>query len=65
VILSNYNVVRVLKKIGQWRGQRLVLTVPAAEIKKHKGRGCAVFLQNAHKGPILGAASLHLTNDFN
>ena len=63
--ISNYNVVRVLKKIGDWRGKRLALTVSAAEIKKHKGQGCAVFLQNAQKGPILGAASLQLAKIIN
>ncbi len=65
VKLDNYNVVRVLKKIGEWRGQRVALTIPAVEIKKHKGQGCAVFLQSAQKGPILGAASLQLTEVVN
>lgn len=60
VKLRNYNVVRSLKKIGEWRGGRLALTISAAELKAHKGQGCAVFLQNARKGPILGAMSIQL-----
>ncbi len=63
--LNNYNVVRMIKKIGDWRGQRLALTIPAAELKDHKGQGCAVFLQNAQKGPILGAASIQLAGHVN
>ena len=63
--ISNHNVVRVLKKIGDWRGQRIALTIPAAELKKHQGQGCAVFLQSAQKGPILGAASLQLVENVN
>ncbi len=63
VKLNNYNVVRLLKKIADWRGQRLALTIPAAELKDHKGQGCAVFLQNAQKGPILGAASIQLAQN--
>jgi hypothetical protein len=63
--ISNHNVVRVLKKIGDWRGQRIALTISAAELKKHQGQGCAVFLQSAQKGPILGAASLQLVENVN
>jgi len=58
--IKNYNVVREFKKIGSWRGGKLALTVPASELKSHMGRGCAVFLQNENKGPILGAAMISL-----
>jgi len=57
--------VRSLKKIGDWRGQRLALTIPAAMLKDHTGQGCAVFLQNALKGPILGVASIQLAKNVN
>ncbi len=65
VKLNNYNVVRMMKKIGEWKGQRLALTISAEELKDHKGQGCAVFLQSAQKGPILGAASIQLAENTN
>ncbi len=58
--VSNFNVVRKLSKIGEWRGKRLTLEVPSKVLKRHQGRGCAIFLQNVHKGPILGAAVISL-----
>jgi hypothetical protein len=58
--VSNFNVVRQFRKIGEWRGKRLKLEISAKEIEQHKGRGCAIFLQNVHKGPILGATSINL-----
>ena len=58
--VSNFNVVRKLRKIGEWRGKRLTLEVSPKVLKRHEGRGCAIFLQNVHKGPILGATSINL-----
>jgi hypothetical protein len=58
--IINHNVVRTFKKIGDWTGAPKTLTVAAAELKQHKGRGCAVFLQSELKGPILGAAAIIL-----
>lgn len=58
--IINHNVVRKFEKIGEWIGRPKTLTVAAAELKQHKGRGCAVFLQNESKGPILGAAAIKL-----
>lgn len=60
--VRNVNVVREFRKIGQWRGQRMTLNISAADLKQHKGKGCAVFLQNEHKGPILGAATIAQLN---
>ena len=61
--MHNVNVVREFRKISKWNGCRMTLTIPAEELKKHAGKGCAVFLQNDHKGPILGAATIaQLTN---
>jgi len=56
--VRNVNVVREFRKIGKWTGERLTLTIPASDVKKHTGKGCAVFLQNDHKGPIMGAATI-------
>jgi hypothetical protein len=58
--IVNHNVVRNFKKIGEWRGEPKTLIVAAAELKEHIGRGCAVILQSALKGPILGAAAIKL-----
>ena len=55
-VVENFNVVRHFEKIGEWRGDRVRLVIPAAVLKARKGDGCAVFLQSAMKGPILGAA---------
>ncbi len=56
----NHNMVRKFKKIAKWKGEAETVTVTAAELKQHKGRGCAVFLQSELKGPILGAAAIKL-----
>ena len=58
--VSNFNVVRQLLKIGEWRGKRLTLEVSSRALAPHKDQGCAVFLQNVHKGPILGATAIDL-----
>lgn len=58
--IHNYNVVKHFEKIGEWRGDKIVLTIPAALLKTHKGDGCAILLQSATKGPILGAAAIAL-----
>ena len=60
VTVRNFNVVRKLSKIGEWRGKRLTLEISSKVLKRQKGRGCAIFLQNVHKGPILGATSINL-----
>ena len=58
--VKNFNVVRLFRKIGEWRGDGIKISVSAAELEPHAGKGCAVFLQNAEKGPILGAAAIQL-----
>ena len=58
--IRNYNVVRYFEKVGEWQGKKLLLTIPAALLKAHSGDGCAIILQSATKGPILGAAAIAL-----
>ncbi|MDP6174655.1 MAG: DUF1223 domain-containing protein, partial [Rhodospirillales bacterium] len=53
--IFNYNVVRAIKRIGEWRGRELVLKVPGKDIKSQKTNGGAVIIQAEQKGPILGA----------
>lgn len=58
--LVNTNVVRSVKRIGTWLGdaKQFTLSLDALEAK---GRdGCAVIVQEADSGPILGAVSFPL-----
>jgi hypothetical protein len=57
--LVNANVVRQFRRIGQWAGEPLDISVPLAELA---GRdGCAVLLQRVGGGPIIAAAVLDLS----
>ncbi len=51
--LVSSNVVRELHKIGDWRGQRVSLPV---DITLGSNQSCAVLVQSANLGPILGVA---------
>ena len=56
--LINANVVRYSRRVGQWAGEPLDITVSLAEMA---GRdGCAVLLQRVGGGPIIAAATLDL-----
>lgn len=59
-VIHNYNVVRHFQKIGDWRGNKMVLNLPASVLKSHAGDACAIFLQSEMKGPILGASTIAL-----
>ena len=57
--LTNANVVRSLQKIGEWDGEAVEITTHLAS---GAGRdGCAIIVQEAATGPVLGATlvSLH------
>ncbi|NQV57150.1 MAG: DUF1223 domain-containing protein [Rhodospirillales bacterium] len=58
--ITNVNVVREFKKIGEWHGAEMTVEVAAEDLEPHAGRGCAVFLQSAQTGPILGSAEIDL-----
>ena len=51
--LTDYNIVRTLKRIGRWNGEAMEMTLPLDESGDD---GCAVLLQTADRGAILGAA---------
>jgi Uncharacterized secreted protein len=53
--LRNFNVIRSLATAGQWQGQPMDLVAEASE-ESWTGRTCAVFVQEASSGRILGAA---------
>jgi len=59
-VIKNYNVVKGLVKIGDWRGEPVTLTVSADDVRRHNSDKCAVFLQSEHAGPIFGASSIPL-----
>jgi hypothetical protein len=52
--LTNFNIVRTLKRIGGWNGTAANYTVPLDDME---GDACAVLLQAAGPGAILGAAT--------
>lgn len=57
--LTNANVVRSLQKIGEWNGEPVEITT---QLVSGEGRdGCAIVVQEAATGPILGATlvSMH------
>jgi len=54
--LVNANVVRSFTKIGEWKGEALVLPLDPEAAKKEGRYACAVLLQDGDYGPILGAA---------
>ncbi len=58
--LVNTNVVRSLKRVGAWRGDRMELTLSLDALGAEGRDGCAVIVQEADSGPILGAVSFPL-----
>lgn len=56
--LRNYNVVRELRRLGEWHGEALSVDLPVTDDAMGPGAGCAVILQAADMGTILGAAAL-------
>jgi hypothetical protein len=57
--LSYYNVVRDVTSIGTYDGRAETLTLPMAE-GEDAGDGCAVLVQVAGLGPIIGAGAMRL-----
>jgi len=52
--LVNHNIVREMRQVGEWRGEKTVIDV--AGYRPEPGFGCAVLVQSTRPGPILGAA---------
>ncbi len=55
--MRNVNVVRAFSKIAVWNGEALSMKVPASA---SGGDACAVLLQSAETGQIIGAAQVAL-----
>ncbi len=54
--LTNANVVRSLKRIGEWNGQAVELTADLSDDRD----GCAIIVQSGEAGPVLGATAISL-----
>ncbi|MDE0539179.1 MAG: DUF1223 domain-containing protein [Rhodospirillales bacterium] len=52
--LTNFNIVTELKRIGDWAGAPVSVTLPAGLAD---GQGCAILVQGENHGPIKGAAA--------
>ncbi len=59
--LRYYNVVRDIRRIGEWTGRPLDIRLAAAELQEGGLDGCAVLVQAPNAGPILGAARIDLS----
>lgn len=61
--LTYTNVVRDLRRLGNWQGETLTIPVDlnAAKFKPGETSGCAAILQSRETGRILGVANLELT----
>lgn len=58
--LTNYNVVRVWRKVGDVKGEKAELDLPLPAEREGKRGGAALIVQRPHCGPILGAAQIGL-----
>ena len=54
--LSDYNVVRELRRVGNWPGRAVQLPVAMAPDAGAKHDGCAIIVQLGETGPVLAAA---------
>lgn len=54
--VTYFNVVRNLRAVGNWNGDKLVIRVPKADVKIGADEFCAVLLQQGPNGPIIAAA---------
>lgn len=59
-MLVNTHVVRAIRKVGEWTGRELEITLPIAMMGLEDQDGCAVVVQSTAKGQIYGAAEFPL-----
>ncbi len=62
-ILPGRNVVRDIRRIGDWRGSDVDIDIEGA--RPDKAHGCAILVQSDRLGPILGAAYCSLGKPAN
>lgn len=60
--LSIPNVVRDATSIGTWRGEALEIALAVPDLMDGDREACAILIQTAGTGPIIGAATLDLAS---
>ena len=58
--LSYFHVVRDIRRIGTWRGGAEEISLDLTAVRRQGFENCAVIVQEAGAGPIIGAASMRL-----
>ncbi len=58
--LTNYHVVRDIRRIATWNGSALDLTLDPSLLSVHARDSCAIIVQANGNGPIIGARALDL-----
>ena len=56
--LAYYNVVREMRSIGVWTGERMEIALDLDALQAQGQGGCAIIVQSGTHGRILGAASM-------
>ncbi len=60
--MSIPNVVRDVTSIGTWRGEALEIALAVPDLRDGDPEACAILIQTAGTGPIIGAATLDLAS---
>lgn len=60
--LSYFNVVRTIERIAVWNGRAAEFPIDIAQMRADGRDGCAVIVQSAGYGPILGATRIDLSD---
>lgn len=58
--LANFNVVRRIERIGEWKGEAATIWVRTPEKGEPGSDACAVIVQSTKSGRVLGAAQMAL-----
>jgi hypothetical protein len=58
--LSEYNIVRALRKVGSWDGGAQAIELDLSDATA-EGMGGAILIQSANQGPVLGAFDILTT----
>lgn len=59
--VTNYNVVRDLRKIGTWDGSETQIMLDSADLSGAKGEdGCTVIIQAPNTGPVIAVADFEM-----
>jgi hypothetical protein len=56
--VTYFNIVRQMRTVGNWTGDKLVIRIPKSEMKVAADEFCVTLLQQGPAGPIIAAADL-------